>query len=773
MKLKKVSDKSNYVAYFLVFLIVFSFSSIAVYGAPISDAGISALNSIKSAEDIMREMQGKGFNVASINDTIEEALQLYQLQVQLENKNLTANYEFILKKIDYVSQTYDKAFTAKDELDILEKRINSTKGLNITDVIETYNSAKKEFYDERYDNSLELVDKAYNQLSEKEALSTYGSAIYNAITGGVANFFKKNWKILIASFFVIILLLYFTNNKRKLFFLKKKISRLSSEKQVLLEMIKNAQLDYFEKKIIPEMTYHIKLKKFSELIRDIDRQVPLLVEDTLKLQKGALEQIKSAKDIKVGKSSVIEIEARKPGLPEIKPEIKEKEAKKKSFFQRWRIAYLKNKEKKQKEAEEKRRLKQKSSEERKTRLERKRLEEQRKRNAQRRLEEQKRAEAERKRAEQRRLEEKEKTRNLKAEKEKQLQKRIEELGGKRRKSIFQRIRFAYLKGKERRIHKKNKRRLENQRKIDEQKKIEEQKRADEERKKAEQRRLEEQKRIEKQKIKEAQIRKREELINQRELEKKAEERKKAEAKKQEEQRRINEQKRAEEERRLKKQKKIDEKRKRAEARSLEEQKRKLERQRAIEGRKREKEERIQQRLRLKEAKRAEKSRRKAEKQRLKQQKKKQKEMLREARRAEAERKREARNKEKEARKLGAKRKREAKNREKEEQRKKEEQKKLERQKAEKQRRIDEQMLDEREKGQLHSSANRKIRKLQIIAQQKKMTGEEGRGITKGLFDFLLKNNQAKNKNKKKAKQTIKKRKEYKSRKNKQERKKKS
>jgi len=45
------------------------------------------------------------------------------------------------------------------------------------------------------------------------------------------------------------------------------------------------QEGYFKTKKLSESEYNIKLKKFKELIRDIDRQIMVLKEDMFKFEK--------------------------------------------------------------------------------------------------------------------------------------------------------------------------------------------------------------------------------------------------------------------------------------------------------------------------------------------------------------------------------------------------------------------------------------------------------------------------------------------------------
>jgi hypothetical protein len=44
------------------------------------------------------------------------------------------------------------------------------------------------------------------------------------------------------------------------------------------------QKNYFQFGTLPEGEYNIKIKKYAELVRDIDRQIPLLQEEMAKLK---------------------------------------------------------------------------------------------------------------------------------------------------------------------------------------------------------------------------------------------------------------------------------------------------------------------------------------------------------------------------------------------------------------------------------------------------------------------------------------------------------
>jgi hypothetical protein len=102
-------------------------------------------------------------------------------------------------------------------------------------------------------------------------------------------FFIENWKVMIISLtaLLILFLVYRTSIYKML--VKRKIDDLSARKESLRRMIMKTQKDYFEGGSISESLYTIRTKSFAEMIRDIDRQIPLL-QEKLFLYSGNLFQ---------------------------------------------------------------------------------------------------------------------------------------------------------------------------------------------------------------------------------------------------------------------------------------------------------------------------------------------------------------------------------------------------------------------------------------------------------------------------------------------------
>lgn len=79
--------------------------------------------------------------------------------------------------------------------------------------------------------------------------------------------------------------------------MERKIQNLEMRKKTLKGLIMKTQGDYFNSGNMSESAYEIRTKKFAEIVRDIDRQIPLLQEELVKIgrKKGYINNAKEKK----------------------------------------------------------------------------------------------------------------------------------------------------------------------------------------------------------------------------------------------------------------------------------------------------------------------------------------------------------------------------------------------------------------------------------------------------------------------------------------------
>ncbi len=246
-----------------------------------------AETAIQDIEDVMKSMKEMNFSVKRINDTLIEARDILQAQELKKLRAEKPNYKLVISQYEEVSQIKENAVKVKDELFSLQQKLNSLrdKNINVSATEKLISQIDNEVRDERYEKALELVPKTRDKIAEIEASNTAARVFYSATKGVIVGFFKENY-IVISIVVVIALILYFMFRKKiARFFIKRKMQKLEVEKKALKKLIQKTQKEYFEEGKIPEGTYNVRTNRFGEMIRDIDRQIPLLKERLARLRK--------------------------------------------------------------------------------------------------------------------------------------------------------------------------------------------------------------------------------------------------------------------------------------------------------------------------------------------------------------------------------------------------------------------------------------------------------------------------------------------------------
>ena len=269
----------------------------------LSNESINAQKAIEKAGNDIAEMQSKEIPILRVNESLTEAIQFYSGQVLLEENNKTGNYKLVMDNALKIEKIKEKAIKASDELKIFREAYeNAKKENNLSSMESDYNEIELSFTEERFEDTLLLIDAAYNKISDLEASQTALKLFYDTTSRTLQQFFIDNWNSLLSGkfyksvyfyffvFFILILIFWTTLKKLSV---GSKMKHLMLQKATLNSLIKKMQYDYFKLKKISEIEYKVKTDRFKEMIRDIDRQIPLLKETLAKLDK---EKIKISKN---------------------------------------------------------------------------------------------------------------------------------------------------------------------------------------------------------------------------------------------------------------------------------------------------------------------------------------------------------------------------------------------------------------------------------------------------------------------------------------------
>lgn len=274
----------------------------------LSNESIQAKELIAQAEEDILYMQEKEIPVIRVNESYQEALQLYSVQIALETEDKEADYTLVIKKAHEVSTIRKTAVKAQDELKIFKESFEEVKkDTNLSGMKEEYNRIIISFEQERFEETVELIDQAYNTISEIQASQTAFNLFYSTTTRSIKNFFIKHWLDFLSILLVIIIFIVISWKTLMEIRLRIKLNYLILQKSTIKKLIKEIQFAYFKKKTLSSLEYNIRLKKFEELIREIDRKTMLLKEEIFKLsQRGKKKRIRKKRkfEIKIKKSKI-------------------------------------------------------------------------------------------------------------------------------------------------------------------------------------------------------------------------------------------------------------------------------------------------------------------------------------------------------------------------------------------------------------------------------------------------------------------------------------
>ncbi len=266
-------------------------NSVYVSADILSNESAKAKEAIDNAIKAIEEMQARNISILRPNESLQKALQLYEAQLALEKSGRSAKYDLVIKYALEVVDIKEKAFKAYDELIVFEEFFNSTaKEIDLSAAYSKNQEILKSFKEERYEDTLKLIDEGYKLVSEIEASHTMVNLFYEAVSGRIKRFLINNWKnilVVLAVFTVVGIIFRKPINKIRI---KLKLNDLMSQKKSIDRLIRNLQHKYFETKEISESEYHVKITKFKEMLRDVERQIFITKEEYMKYSKPAVSE---------------------------------------------------------------------------------------------------------------------------------------------------------------------------------------------------------------------------------------------------------------------------------------------------------------------------------------------------------------------------------------------------------------------------------------------------------------------------------------------------
>ncbi len=284
-KLKQLSK--GFIAIELFLLIIYFVLILGFVSAQNENTKENAELSLSNITKLMQEMNLSGFNVLRINDILKDTRQIYDVQIILKTKGRKTDFSRVFQYEEEVSRLKELAFQAKDELFSLEKSLEKLKeqGIDVSEGEKIIQEVKQRINNEEYEKAVELAESAREKIAEIESSSTGLKIFYRATKRTLLDLLKENYIGILSGVFILVLMYVLFRKRIMRFLIKRKIKKLELRKSNLKKLIQETQKQYFQDGAISEGIYNIRVKKFAELTRDIERQVPLLEEELAKLKE--------------------------------------------------------------------------------------------------------------------------------------------------------------------------------------------------------------------------------------------------------------------------------------------------------------------------------------------------------------------------------------------------------------------------------------------------------------------------------------------------------
>lgn len=296
-----------------VLIVLILLSSIASYALQDADEK-TALEAISQAQLIKSELEFLGLKTNYIRDKLIEAQKEYDgqdvsklVEQIFEIKNLTDrakfvsaldttftqeeiqqllnkenkiryNYAKVLEQVKLIEERKNLTFLVMDQITLLDQKISelNIKEFNFTEIFEAQKQIKEKFDKEQIDEITPIIDDTSARIDQIQLETTRFRTFLKASQQNMISFVKRNKFGVTFAMLVLFILIWIAYNETIIIILKRKIEDYKTEQEVLKDLIKKAQKDYYQEGSVTKSIYEIKNQKYEEKQLQIKEQLPVL-----------------------------------------------------------------------------------------------------------------------------------------------------------------------------------------------------------------------------------------------------------------------------------------------------------------------------------------------------------------------------------------------------------------------------------------------------------------------------------------------------------------
>jgi hypothetical protein len=267
---------------FILLVVLFSFS-FALAAENLTQQQI-AQNCLNSSRLIIDGLNQTNISPIRFEDMYSKAESLYSAQSIVLERSKKADFKTIILYCDQIVELRETATEAIDSFSVFLSFYNETinRNMDTTSIDKIVSQISGEISGERYENVLALIDEGYKQVGIVRSEQTALALAYSATAKRLKDFVIQNWLEILIVFCVLLAFYLFYRTKISLWILERKLKLLNIRRESLRKLLGDTQKLYFQDGKISDNDYRVRVKNFSDLVRDIDRQIPMVQADIAK-----------------------------------------------------------------------------------------------------------------------------------------------------------------------------------------------------------------------------------------------------------------------------------------------------------------------------------------------------------------------------------------------------------------------------------------------------------------------------------------------------------
>ncbi len=270
--------------YKIFIFIVLALFLISFLSAEIKFSKQDAELCLNNSEKIILNFQMNNYSYSRLNDSFKQAKAIFNSQLSLSKGQ---DFSYVQRYCEDIKNISKLGLDSRISFFALKNfyNLSLTSDMNTSKIDSLMNQINTEINNERYELVSDLINNGYVLIIDTQSQNSAVNIFYDSTKTGFQNFLDNNWKFILGFISLLLFLFLFYRMAITRYVLRNKLINLEKRKESIKDLLRKTQKEYFQENSISEVTYNVRVNTYGDMVRDIDRQIPLLKESLIKVSK--------------------------------------------------------------------------------------------------------------------------------------------------------------------------------------------------------------------------------------------------------------------------------------------------------------------------------------------------------------------------------------------------------------------------------------------------------------------------------------------------------